>query len=131
MEIGHEIGLIDDLMYRRFQEKKVAIQSESARFQQLTFTPTEALNRQFAECGLAPMKAKTTLAELFKRPDFTIDVAKKLFPEELHMQSSSRSRSRSNRRLYRQSMKDESSKKRNDGLIPEDVDWDISYSNLA
>lgn len=85
MEIGHEIGLIDDLMYRRFQEKKVAIQSESARFQQLTFTPTEALNRQFAECGLAPMKAKTTLAELFKRPDFTIDVAKKLFPEELHM----------------------------------------------
>jgi len=85
MEIGHDIGLLDKGMYQRFLEKKATILKCYEQLNQTFITPTDVINEQFIQKGLAPLRNKMTLAELFKRPDFTAHIAKQLFLELNHI----------------------------------------------
>jgi len=81
MAIGHDIGLLDESMYQQFLAKKQVIDRLHETLRKTVVYPTETLSHAFKTIGLVPIKAKTTLAELFKRPDFSVPEAKAIFSE--------------------------------------------------
>lgn len=72
--IGHEIGLIDDVRYSRFVEKRDMITGEIARLKNTYIAPTEELGKVLAEVSQTIPKSGESLAELIKRPGVTYDM---------------------------------------------------------
>lgn len=71
-EYGHDIGLIHDDRYARFQKKMKAIQDTIAYLGDVRFTPKSSINQKLKENGLDEVKEGTSAAELLKRPGITI-----------------------------------------------------------
>lgn len=72
-ELGHEVGLISDLRYRAFLQKKEQIEAEVRRLEQLVFPPSEAIQKYLTEVGSTPLKSGIRAAELIKRPQVTYE----------------------------------------------------------
>lgn len=72
-ELGHEVGLISDLRYRAFLQKKEQIEEEVRRLEQLVFPPSEAMQKYLTEVGSTPLKSGIRAAELIKRPQVTYE----------------------------------------------------------
>jgi len=68
--IGREIGLVDDVRWQRFSEKREAIEHEYARLDSLWFKPaqlqTPAITGIF---GPAPSSSRTSALDLLRRPE--------------------------------------------------------------
>lgn len=72
-ELGHKVGLISDLRYRAFLQKKEQIEEEVRRLEQLVFPPSEAMQKYLTEVGSTPLKSGIRAAELIKRPQVTYE----------------------------------------------------------
>jgi tRNA uridine 5-carboxymethylaminomethyl modification enzyme len=70
-EIGRELGLIDDNRWRRFCEKREAIEREQQRLRQVRVHPGSAVGDQVEAILGAPLNRDATLAELLVRPEVT------------------------------------------------------------
>ena len=68
-EIGHDIGLISDERYARFQEKKANIEKEINRLKNEIVKPTDDVNELLIKCGTTPLTTGTKMAELLKRTE--------------------------------------------------------------
>ena len=68
-EIGHDIGLISDERYARFQEKKANIEREINRLKNEIVKPTDDVNELLIKCGTTPLTTGTKMAELLKRTE--------------------------------------------------------------
>ncbi len=71
-EIGYRIGLLPAGRYREFRRKQDAIDSGIALLERLAVKPSPALDRVLADLGSTPLKQKTTLAELLRRPELSL-----------------------------------------------------------
>jgi tRNA uridine 5-carboxymethylaminomethyl modification enzyme len=69
--IGRELGLVDDVRWRRFEAKREAIARESARLDTLWVAPTNALGAAFTAHTGAPLSRETRASELLRRPDLS------------------------------------------------------------
>ncbi len=69
--LGYKIGLISEERYRRFEEKRAAIDKETKRLKKLVFPPSELVNRILTEAGSTPIKTGSRAEELLKRPQIT------------------------------------------------------------
>lgn len=69
--LGYKIGLISEERYRRFEEKRAAIEKETKRLKKLVFPPSELVNRILTEAGSTPIKTGARAEELLKRPQIT------------------------------------------------------------
>lgn len=69
-EKGREAGLVTDDRYQRFLQKKQLVEQELKRLEQTLITPSQA-NAFLESCGSSPLKQKTSLLELLKRPQIT------------------------------------------------------------
>lgn len=69
LETGHRLGLIGDERYKKFIEKKQAIEKEIERLGNIKITPTESTNELLKEIDTTPINTPITLEELLKRPE--------------------------------------------------------------
>ncbi|HIF51556.1 MAG TPA: tRNA uridine-5-carboxymethylaminomethyl(34) synthesis enzyme MnmG [Thiotrichaceae bacterium] len=76
-EQAHELGLIDENRWRLFNEKRDAIEKESARLDKIC-VGSKALSVEDAESVLGqPIRTDQSLLQLLKRPEFSYsDIAK-------------------------------------------------------
>ena len=72
--IGHEIGLIDDEFFARFEEKVQKIAKETERLKKTYVAPTGELKELLDSCGQTLPKSGESLADLIKRPGVTYDL---------------------------------------------------------
>ena len=75
-ERGRELGLVDDARWQRFEQKREAIDSETARLGSTYVHPGTAAAEQLAAKLGKPITREYSLADLLKRPELEyIDVA--------------------------------------------------------
>ncbi|WP_416730122.1 tRNA uridine-5-carboxymethylaminomethyl(34) synthesis enzyme MnmG [Fictibacillus sp. JL2B1089] len=79
---GHEIGLIPEDRYERFEEKKALIAQEIDRLEHVSIKPSEIVQQVLAESQSTPLKEPMSAANLLKRPEITYPVIHKLVPAE-------------------------------------------------
>ena len=72
--IGHEIGLISDEVFAKFEEKIEAIAEETERLKKTYVAPTEELGELLDTCGQTLPKSGESLADLIKRPGVTYEL---------------------------------------------------------
>ncbi|MCL2509146.1 MAG: tRNA uridine-5-carboxymethylaminomethyl(34) synthesis enzyme MnmG [Oscillospiraceae bacterium] len=72
-EIGHQIGLISDERYNRFQEKLNMIAKETARIQSVVIPTSNALNSLLVSRETSPVSSGVRMAELIRRPQLDYD----------------------------------------------------------
>lgn len=77
-EIGHQIGLIDEVRYQKLLTKKRQIEEEVARIEHVNVGASEKVQTLLAEYESTPLKSGTTLAELIRRPELNYEVLAKL-----------------------------------------------------
>ena len=72
--IGHEIGLISDEVFAKFEEKVEAIALETERLKKTYIAPTDELKALLDTVNQTLPKSGESLADLIKRPDVTYDL---------------------------------------------------------
>ena len=68
-EIGHEIGLISDERYKRFLNKKEAIEKEKNRLEEKIIKPSEKVNEFLDRYNSSRINGGVKLSELLKRTE--------------------------------------------------------------
>ena len=71
--IGHEIGLIPDERFERFEKKRQNIENEVKRLKQTIVKPTDKVNELLESKGTSILTTGTKMAELLKRTELTYD----------------------------------------------------------
>ena len=77
-EYGHQIGLISDERFTLFNRKKEDILKIVEDLQNIYITPKKEISDYLEENGLTPIKGKTSLYDLLKRPDITFNILKSI-----------------------------------------------------
>ena len=72
--IGHEIGLVDDDVFGKFEAKTRLIAKETERLKKTYVAPTGELKALLETCGQTLPKSGESLADLIKRPGVTYDL---------------------------------------------------------
>ena len=80
-DIGHEIGLIDEERYRKFKEKREAINQEIARLESVTVGANKEMCEFLTGAGSTPLKTGSTLAELIRRPELNYEAIAEVDPD--------------------------------------------------
>lgn len=70
-ELGYQIGLISPERYRRFVQKKEAIEKEIARLREVKIKPTPEVRALLKQMNTAEINQVTSLAQLMKRPELS------------------------------------------------------------
>ena len=76
-EIGHKVGLVDDVQYQRFRDKQETIKNEIERLSKVKVSATQEVNDILAKYE-EHIDLGIRLSELLKRPNITYDVIKQL-----------------------------------------------------
>lgn len=71
LSIGHEIGLVSDERFLKFEEDQAALNREIERIKTVTIHPTEEVNKMLIEKGTTPITSGIRLFELLKRPQLS------------------------------------------------------------
>ena len=78
-DLGWEVGLVTPERYEKFQHKQRIIQEEKQRLTAQEVTPKE-MEESLLNWGSTPLTNRTTLAELLKRPEITLEKILSQFP---------------------------------------------------
>ena len=78
MDIGHEIGLISEDRYKKFESKKQNIQKELERLRQTTIKPTETVNNFLKKHNSSTLTSGIKLIELLKRTEIKYNELKEI-----------------------------------------------------
>jgi len=79
--IGHEIGLISDERYKKFEDKRENIKKEIERLKKLVVKPEEKVNDLLKEAGTSMLTNGTKMSELLKRTELTYDMLEEIDPD--------------------------------------------------
>ena len=71
--IGHEIGLIHQERWEKFQQKQAMKEAERRRVEKLVFSPTEELNQILVSCETSPVTSGVHMSDLLRRPQITYE----------------------------------------------------------
>ncbi|SHJ84955.1 tRNA uridine 5-carboxymethylaminomethyl modification enzyme [Hathewaya proteolytica DSM 3090] len=91
-EIGREFGLVDDIRYSKFINKKNQIEDELDRIKKLQVTGKKEIEEFLIEKGSTPLKKPISLYELIKRPELDyfivegLDVSRPELPHDVREQ---------------------------------------------
>ncbi|TBO52220.1 tRNA uridine-5-carboxymethylaminomethyl(34) synthesis enzyme MnmG [Staphylococcus pseudintermedius] len=81
-DLGHELGLISDERYERFNTKRQQITDEMARLEQIRVKPSERVQQIIEEKGGSRLKDGILAKELLRRPEMTYETIIKILEEE-------------------------------------------------
>ncbi len=68
LKVGHDVGLVSDERYHRFEEDRMIINNEKIRISGVTIHPTKQVNDLLVEKKTTPISEGVKLSELLKRP---------------------------------------------------------------
>jgi tRNA uridine 5-carboxymethylaminomethyl modification enzyme len=71
MQIGHHLGLVDDLAYERLVEKKAAIENEVVRLNRARPRLTDSIRARTNDTYLRDISSSQTLAQILRRQEST------------------------------------------------------------
>ena len=71
-EKSYLIGLADEERYKRYLDKKEAVENEMVRLEEKTVSPSE-VNSFLEARGTSPVNGRVSFAELLKRPQITYE----------------------------------------------------------
>jgi tRNA uridine 5-carboxymethylaminomethyl modification enzyme len=71
--IGYDIGLVKEAAYAKFQKKQQAIRAGIATLETIAIKPLPAANEALTSLNSSAIKQKSTLADLLRRPELSID----------------------------------------------------------
>lgn len=71
LPIGHEIGLVSDERFARFQADNEVLNRELERIKTVTIHPVAEVNEMLVRKGTAPLNSGVRLYELLKRPQLS------------------------------------------------------------
>ncbi len=83
--IGHQIGLLGDEEYELFKSKQKTIDDGVALLDSVFVKPSASTNDILVEQGSVPLKQKSSLADVLRRPEISLDQLA-LLPMEEHAQ---------------------------------------------
>ena len=78
---GYHIGLISKERYEWVVKKEKLIAQEVERIEHVKIGANAAVQKLLTECGSAPLKTRTTLAELIRRPELQYEDLAELDPQ--------------------------------------------------
>jgi tRNA uridine 5-carboxymethylaminomethyl modification enzyme len=78
MEMGHELGLIDDDTLKELQDRKKQIDREIQRVKQVFIKPTAAVNEYLQHRETTPIRHGIALEQLLKRTELDYEMVKTL-----------------------------------------------------
>ena len=81
-DLGHELGLISDERYERFNTKRQQITDEMARLEQIRVKPSERVQQIIEEKGGSRLKDGILAKELLRRPEMTYEKIIEILEEE-------------------------------------------------
>ncbi|ELK4476333.1 tRNA uridine-5-carboxymethylaminomethyl(34) synthesis enzyme MnmG [Staphylococcus pseudintermedius] len=81
-DLGHELGLISDERYERFNTKRQQITDEMARLEQICVKPSERVQQIIEEKGGSRLKDGILAKELLRRPEMTYETIIEILEEE-------------------------------------------------
>ena len=126
-EIGHRVGLIDDVRYAAFLRKKEAIEREIKRLEQTSVAPSDEVNALLSECSSTPISTGVRLAELLRRPELSYEALARIDTTRPEL---SRAEARAAEvavkyagYVKRELAEAERAKKLESRLLPEDIDY--------
>ncbi|MGN8647653.1 tRNA uridine-5-carboxymethylaminomethyl(34) synthesis enzyme MnmG [Gracilibacillus sp. HCP3S3_G5_1] len=133
-EIGHQIGLISDERFARFEEKKRLIEEEKERLNNTRLKPTEELQQLMESVGGTRLKDGILAYDLLKRPEVSYEVIDQVAPAEKELADDVKEQveiqikyqgyiAKSNQQVERM-------KKMENKLIPDNIDYD-AISGIA
>ena len=126
--IGHEIGLISDERYKKFEKKRENIKKEIERLKNLVVKPEEKVNNLLKEAGTSILTNGTKMSELLKRTELTYDMLEQIDPDrpELTRQEKEEVEIQIKYEGYikLQEAQVEKFKKLETKLLPEDLDYE-------
>ena len=126
--IGHEIGLISDERYKKFEKKRENIKKEIERLKKLVVKPEEKVNNLLKEAGTSILTNGTKMSELLKRTELTYDMLEQIDPDrpELTRQEKEEVEIQIKYEGYikLQEAQVEKFKKLETKLLPEDLDYE-------
>lgn len=79
--IGHEVGLISDERYARFEKKQEDVEEEIDRLKHVSIPASEESKTFLESIGSTPLSEGTTLADLLRRPEVTYANSAAIDPE--------------------------------------------------
>ena len=82
MERAKEFGLIEDAVWKKYADKKRAVDLELERLAQVRLHPSYGVNELFAEAGTAPLKEAVPLIDILRRPELNYRHIEQLCPSE-------------------------------------------------
>lgn len=82
-EYGHQVGLISEERYVRYQKKMQDVQDMIAYFDTVRFTPKSSVNVMLKEKGLDEIKDGVSMTELLKRPGITVELLQPFVEQQL------------------------------------------------
>ena len=82
-EYGHQVGLISEERYARYQKKIQDVQDMIAYFDTVRFTPKSSVNVMLKEKGLDEIKDGVSMTELLKRPGITVELLQPFVEQQL------------------------------------------------
>lgn len=78
-EMGRKVGLVNDERYRRFSEKKQAIEETLRYLKEKMITPTVENQTKLSELGSAELRTGMNLYDLLRRTELTYDLLQSKF----------------------------------------------------
>ena len=82
MKYGHEIGLIKEEEYNKFNKKLSDIEELKEKLKSIKITPKEEINKYLDSLGSAKLYDSINLYELLKRPEIEYESIKQFINEE-------------------------------------------------
>ena len=79
--IGHEVGLISEERYAKFEQKRENIEKEIERLKKLTVKPDKEVNEILKKAGTSELTTGTKMAELLKRTEINYNMLEKIDQE--------------------------------------------------
>ena len=126
-ELGHEIGLVSDELYEKFEQKRDAIEGLLALLSDVRLNPKPEVNRTLEGLGLGQINQPARLTDLLKRPGIELKALANFdgrilsFDREVTEQASILIKY--DGYIKRQMEQVERSKHREDAKIPDDFDY--------
>ncbi len=78
MEVGHELGLINNDTLKEIKERKTQIDREIQRIKQTVIKPDDSVNQYLQRCGTQPIQSGTYLDQLLKRAELGYEMVEAL-----------------------------------------------------
>ncbi len=81
-EKGHQLGLVDDIAFNRFNAKMRLIEEGKQWCRTTWLSSNKESKERFQNLGLQPLKNKSSIEQLLRRPEIGWDILKDLYIDE-------------------------------------------------